>query len=156
MQATTARGTDAERTEEAAPVAVENVLVDAAARVVLEDKDVGLEVICELSELSELRTLVLLAGAVTADELVTGATDTDELGRTDGRVGAGSLSVPGITLGNVSVFPPSLHKNSSENQTNVISRMSSRGTYVAVAGVETVGPCGRAMTAAATARRVKN
>jgi len=29
MQATTARGTDAERPEEAAPVAVENVLVDA-------------------------------------------------------------------------------------------------------------------------------
>jgi hypothetical protein len=119
MQATTARGTDAERTEEAAPVAVENVLVDAEARAVVADV-VGLEVTCEDAELV---TFALERGAET---LVTGATESDEVGRTDGRVGAVPVSELGITVGNVSVGPASLHKKSSEKPAGIRAEVLTR------------------------------
>ncbi|SRR5258706_8443554 len=150
MQATTARGTDAERTEDAAPVAVENVEVDAEARLVLADVVVGLEVVAVL-------VLFPVEVEIVPKELVTGTSDSDAdvLVKSDGRVGGDTVPVLGITVGNVSVAPPSLHKKSSETHWN--SAVNSRGTYEDTsAGGESVGPCGAAMAATATARRVKN
>lgn len=152
MQATTARGTDAERTEEAAPVADENVVVDAGARLVLEDKVVGLEVLCEVVE------LVLLPVGRVARELVIVTTESDADAIVDVSVGGrdGTDAVPelGTTLGKDSVTPPSLHKKSSENHWN--SMVNKRGAYVGAGAVSDVSPCGSAMAVAATARRVKN
>ena len=126
MPTTTARGTDAERTEYAAPVAVENVDVDATGRLVLADRDVGLEV------LEEEAILVLFPVAVVTKALVTGTSDADPdvivaMGTSDGD----TVPVPGITVGNVSVgpgasvAPTSLYKKSSENHWN--STVNSRG-----------------------------
>lgn len=149
MHATTARGTDAERTEDAAPVEVENVVVDAEARLVLADVDVGLEVVAVL--------VLFPLERLDAAELVTGTSDSDAdtLVRSVGTDGGDTVSVLGITLGNVSVAPASLHKNLSESRWN--SAVKNRGTHEDTSGGgETVGPCGTAMAATATARRVKN
>lgn len=106
MHATTARGTDAERTEDAAPVAVENVEVDADARLVLADVDVGLEVVAVL--------VLFPLERETTEELVTGTSDSgaDEPVRSVGMVGADPVSVLGITVGKVSVAPSLPKKNS--------------------------------------------
>jgi hypothetical protein len=105
MQATTARGTDAERTEEAAPVVVANVEVDAAGRLALDAKDVGLEV----GEVP-VGMLVLFPAETLPEALVVGITDV-----TGGRDGIDTVSDPVMTDGNVSVFPGSLRTRSSEN-----------------------------------------
>ena len=127
MPATTARGTDAERTEYAAPVAVENVEVDATGLLVVADRDVGLEVVLEEA------VLVLFPVAVVTTALVTGTSDTESepLVRSVGTVGGDTVPVPGITVGNdsvtpePSVAPTSLHMKSLENHWN--STVNSRG-----------------------------
>ena len=154
MQATTARGTDAERTEEAAPVvAVENVEVEAAARVVLEDKDVALEVICEVARRVLLPAETVAPGLVLGTGTVTSDPDALVAVRAGGTDGSDAVPELGITLGSVSVTPPSLRKKSSENHWNSMVNKK-RGTYGGAVpdGVS----CGSAMAVAATARRVKS
>jgi len=133
MQAITARGTDAERTEEAAPVAVEKVEVDATGRVVVGYRDVGMEVICEVVVVPVLllfpvERITALLIVTTVPVAVAGMTDTDGLVRSDGRDdGSGTLAESLITFGNDSVPWPSPD------------------------GIT----CGSAMATAATARSVK-
>ena len=95
MPATTARGTDAERTEDAAPVALVEVLevvADAAALLVLDDKRV------RLVTAGTLDCVVLL---------VDGRDEGRMVGRTVGTLVG--VSVPGTTEGKVSVLPSSLN-----------------------------------------------
>lgn len=150
MPATTARGTDAERTEEAAPVVLEEALelvADAAALLVLDDKRV------ELVTAGALDCVVLFVDGTLEGRMV---------GTTDGTLVG--VSVPGTTEGMVSRFPSSLDTKSSEKHwhSRVSSRGTSRGTYeedgemLGASEESPVSSCGRAKAAAATRRSVKN
>ena len=124
MPATTARGTDAARTEYAPPVAVENVEVDATGRLVLADRDVGLEVLEEAIVLLPAAEVAKVVGTVTSDAVPV------VLGRSFGTVGRDTVPDPDTTVGNVSVatgasVATSLCKKSSENRRN--SMVNSRG-----------------------------
>jgi hypothetical protein len=92
-QATAARGTDAKRTEEAAPVVVDDLLVVAAdAEDLLVPDD-------EVARLVVVGTVVVVAFPI---EVVAA----DVVGRSDGgMLGTVPLLVPDITDGNVSIFP---------------------------------------------------
>ena len=79
MHATTARGTDAERTD-AAPVVVELEAVDVGALLVLLDVPVGLEVVLLELLVTEIDTpeeVVTGTSDPDADVLVTSVADTD-------------------------------------------------------------------------------
>jgi len=110
MPATTARGTDAARTEEAAPVVVvEFAPVVTGALLALGVRDMRLVTLDAVAELVlfPVETVALTEGT-DPGEVVGGSSD----GRSDGTE---IVSVPDIRVGNVSIFPSSLSTKSSEN-----------------------------------------
>jgi len=148
MPATTTRGTDAERTEEAAPVALEDVLeevLDAAALLVLDGKTVGL---VTTGTVDGAAAVVLFPGETVAE---TEGSDSGVVEISGGMKENVAVPVPGITVGNVSMLS-SLCTKSSEKHWN--SMVNSRGNYEVGSGDSS--PCGRAKAAAATTRSVKN
>ena len=103
MPATTARGTDASRTEEAAPVVLEDVLEGAAGDAALLVLDVEDERVVTSGAVGTMGAEVLFE-----DERVgeTGGPDASVVVRSGGVTVAVTESV--ITVGSVSMFPSSL------------------------------------------------